>query len=96
MNFFIDLVKIVKNCNNLIFLDNGLIFVHSFFQAYHSQYNMISSGWVDQGVPYDPESIMHYPYYGFLTQEASNAGLSAMTDKETGRYLGYSNQKTKF
>jgi hypothetical protein len=55
---------------------------------YHSQYSAISSsGWANQNVDYDKESVMHYPWYGFLTSEASQQGLSAMTDKETGAYV---------
>lgn len=47
---------------------------------YHSQYKLIyMNTWHDDGVVYDPESIMHYPYYGFLTTYASFLGLSAMT-----------------
>jgi len=42
------------------------------------------STWGDDGISYDPGSVMHYPWYGFLTSDASAAGLSAMTDKFTG------------
>ena len=57
-------------------------------QNYHSQYAALDvNRWLDQQVNYDKESVMHYPWYGFLTSEASSAGLSAMTDKVTGAYV---------
>jgi len=34
---------------------------------------------------YDTESIMHYPYDGFITEDAWWAGLATMTDKVTGK-----------
>ena len=62
---------------------------------YHSQYNMISmSTWHSDGVAYDPESIMHYPWYGFLTSSASQQGLSAMTGK-VAPYIGLPVQKPR-
>merc|ERR1712176_963054 len=62
--------------------DNFLIINWNNIQPnYHSQYEMMSSNvFDDTGDDLDIWSVMMYPWYGFLTTEASQQGLSSMTD----------------
>ena len=54
-------------------------------EKYRSQYAALeSAAWTNQEVEYDKESVMHYPWNGFISHQADLAGLSTMTDKETG------------
>ena len=54
-------------------------------EDYHSQYFMMHpSFWDDQGYELDKWSVMMYPWYGFLTDEAQQNQLSSMTDILTG------------
>ena len=50
-------------------------------EEYHSQYFMMhSSFWDNQGYKLDKWSVMMYPWYGFLTDEAKQNQLSSMSE----------------
>ena len=45
---------------------------------------MSTSTWDDTKDDLDIWSVMMYPWYGFITSEASSAGLATMNDIATG------------